>query len=154
MPGDQPHLSDEDLLLAADGELSSSHAPSSHARRIRAHLAGCARCRAQLREMEKGAADFARAHRENLGSRISSAEGPRALLRIRMAEMSQSSRSGFWQRLARRTPQLGWAAAAVVISIGIRAGMVAFSPAAPHKDAGQAVAFDPGLVPNRNLTPG
>jgi hypothetical protein len=161
MPGDQPHLSDEDLLLAADGELSSSHlgwsyAGWSHTRRIRAHLADCAHCRAQLAAMEKAAADFALAHRETLDARISSAAGTRALLRIRLAEMSRGSRAGFWQRLARSTPQLGWAAAAVVFSIGI--GIFAYSPSASRKDADQAAAFDPafdsGFVPNRDLTPG
>jgi hypothetical protein len=151
MPGDQPHLSDEHLLLAANGELSSRQA-----RQIRAHLADCARCRARLTEMEKAAADFAGAHRETLDARISSAEGPRALLRIRLAEMSRPSGSGLWQRLARLTPQPGWAAVAAILSIGI--GILAYSRATPRKDAGHAAAFDPaydsGFVPDRNLTPG
>jgi len=149
MPGDQPHLSDEHLLLAADGEMSSSQA-----QRIRAHLAECAHCRAQLREMEKATADFGRAHRETLDPRIVSGEGPRALLRIRLAEMSQASRPGLWQRLARRMPQPGWAAVAAVIAVGMGIGIFVHFPAAPRKGTDQAAAFNPGFVPNRDLTPG
>ena len=41
------HLSDEVLLLAADGELSSRRA-----KKVRAHLAQCWACRTKLVEME------------------------------------------------------------------------------------------------------
>jgi hypothetical protein len=154
MPGDPLHLSDEDMLLATDGELSSSHILSSHAQRIRAHLADCAHCRAQLAAMEKAAADFVRAHHESLDARIASAGGPRALLRLRLAEMSRPSTLGFWQRLARPTPQTAWAAVAAAVLIGMGIGILSHSRVTPYRNADRAAAFDSGFVPNRNLTPG
>jgi len=146
---DHGHLSDEDLLLAADREPASRQA-----RRIRAHVAGCASCRTHLAQMEKVSADVARAHRESLDSVIPSAVGPRALLRIRLAQISQSSPSASPRRLALGAPWLGWAAAAAVFSVGLAAGVFAFRPAAARQGARPATAFASGFVPNRSLTPG
>ena len=53
------HLSDEELLLAADGEL-----PTGRAAQVHAHLAACWSCRARMAEIEGTIADFARAHRQ------------------------------------------------------------------------------------------
>ena len=52
------HLSDADLVLAADGELSADKAR---------HLAGCEDCRMRRHELETAAADFAHFHRKTAG---------------------------------------------------------------------------------------
>jgi anti-sigma factor RsiW len=55
------HLSDQEMLLAADGEHSTRRAAQVHA-----HLAECWACRARMAEIEGTIADFARAHRQSL----------------------------------------------------------------------------------------
>ena len=48
MQFEEPHVSDEDLLLSADGEL-----PHGRQALIRDHLEACWECRARLIEIEK-----------------------------------------------------------------------------------------------------
>ncbi len=145
----QQHLSDEDLILAADGE-----APSLQALRVRAHLAVCPRCRKILLQLERASADFARAHRETFTPHIPSGQGPRALLRARLAEIAQSSRPGFWPSLRQRTPSLGWAAVAAIAVTGIALGSLVFHRNPSSENTPQAAWPEAGLVPNRDLTPG
>ncbi len=146
---DQRHLSDEDLLRAAEGET-----PRTLTRRVRTHLASCPDCRRKLADREKVLADFALAQRAIFDHRIPSIEGPRALLRIRMAEAALARRPGFWLRLARPAPWLGWAALAAMALTGIALGRLVFHPAPSGRDGAQAAAVEAGFVPNRSLTPG
>jgi anti-sigma factor RsiW len=76
MLGEELHLSDQDLLLAADGEL-----PSRRAAQVHVHLAACWNCRARTAEIEASIVDFARAHRQTLDPQLPPIAGPRALLR-------------------------------------------------------------------------
>jgi hypothetical protein len=143
------HLSDAKLLLAAEGELASR---PEHG--VRDHLAVCASCRARLAQLEKVAADFAETYREGSDPRIPPAIGPRAHLRMRLSEMAQPSRSASWTRLALLTPRIGWAAMAAAFLLCLAAGMFAFHSASTRQLLRQTTAFDPGFVPNRELTPG
>ena len=54
------HLSDQDLLLSADGEL-----PARRAAQVRAHLAACWDCRARMAQIEETIADFVRLRRQH-----------------------------------------------------------------------------------------
>jgi anti-sigma factor RsiW len=58
------HLSDQDLLLFADGELSSRRA-----HRVREHLAACWTCRARTTELEGAIADFVHLHQSKIDTR-------------------------------------------------------------------------------------
>ena len=62
------HITDQELLLAADGEL-----PVRRAAQIRAHLAACWDCRARMAEIEGTIAAFAQAHRQTLDPHLSPA---------------------------------------------------------------------------------
>ncbi len=75
------HLSDQDLLLDLEGEGSSRQAKA-----VRAHLEGCWTCRTRRRELEDAIADFVRFKQEE--DRLPAAEGPRALLKARLAQLS------------------------------------------------------------------
>ena len=55
MLGENLHPTDQELLLAADGELSSSRGAEVHA-----HLSSCWHCRARMAEVEKTVFDFVR----------------------------------------------------------------------------------------------
>src|SRR6202167_6770544 len=77
------HISDQELLLAADGEL-----PTRCAAQVHAHLAACWSCRARMAEIEGSIADFARSHRQTLDPQLPPIAGPRALLRAQLAELA------------------------------------------------------------------
>src|SRR5580658_4143975 len=83
------HLSNQELLLAADGEI-----PTRRAAQVHAHLAACWDCRARMAEIEGTIADFARAHRQTLDPQLPPVDGPRALLRAQLAELASQSPVG------------------------------------------------------------
>ncbi|MGA9355359.1 MAG: hypothetical protein WBV46_16830, partial [Terriglobales bacterium] len=85
------HPSDQDLLLAADGELASRRVGD-----VRAHLAACWDCRARMAEIEGTIADFARAHRHALDLQIPPIDGSRALLRARLAQAAAEPPARSW----------------------------------------------------------
>jgi hypothetical protein len=88
------HLSDGDLIMAADGEL-----PARRKAEVSAHLDACWSCRERMRSMEATISDFVRARNQDLDrelhDRTRHAAGPRALLRARLADASRASAPGF-----------------------------------------------------------
>src|SRR5437870_4339988 len=83
MSSKDSHLSDQELLLAADGEL-----PPARAGQVASHLAGCWTCRVRQGEIEASIGDFVRTYRGNLDPLLPSPAGPRALLKAQLAEMT------------------------------------------------------------------
>jgi hypothetical protein len=79
------HLSDQDLIRAADGELPARRKPE-----VSAHLDACWSCRERMRSMESTIAEFMRARNYELNHQLPSAPGPRALLRARLAAASRT----------------------------------------------------------------
>jgi hypothetical protein len=77
------HLSDQQLLLDIEGELSPRDENM-----VRAHLHACWKCRAHRQELENAIVDFVRIHQEDLDAKIPPAAGPRALLKARIAQLS------------------------------------------------------------------
>lgn len=140
---DRKHLSEEDLLLVADGEM-----PLGQAHRICTHLAGCKDCRRTLKRMEFVSADLAFGHRQALDPGIPSIQGPRALLRARIAEAGQSQ--PFWRRIM---PSLAWAGVAAVVLVALALANRAVRSAPSGGVAVQAAGMV-ALVPNQLLTPG
>jgi hypothetical protein len=149
------HLSDQTLLLAADGELTPSEAA-----RVAAHLAACWTCRTRRQEIEATVAEFMRDYRGVLDSSLPSADGPRALLKLRLEQLAETGRRSWFSRL-RAAPffqagplKLSWALAAVVCGVSIAAYFVSASGLASAGLGGwssQSVAMS---VPDRTLTPG
>ncbi len=77
------HLSDQQLLLDVEGELSSRDESM-----VRAHLHACWKCRVRRQELEGAIVDFVRIHQQGLDAKIPPAAGPRALLKARIAQLS------------------------------------------------------------------
>jgi hypothetical protein len=77
------HLSDQQLLLDVEGELSPRDENM-----VRAHLHACWKCRARRQELENAIVDFVRIHQQDLDAKIPPAAGPRALLKARIAQLS------------------------------------------------------------------
>jgi anti-sigma factor RsiW len=69
------HVSDQDLVLAADGEL-----PARAAARVESHLAACWTCRVRQQEIEGAVGEFVRTYRRAFDARLPSSEGPRSRL--------------------------------------------------------------------------
>ncbi len=132
MPWDA-HFSDAQLLLGLDGELAARDA-----KKLRRHLAACWKCRARQQEMERTIADFARFHQENEIA-LPSADGPRALLRARLAQISREE----------PRPRRGWtwAAAFAACAALFVATMIVRHPQPSHPAAIAA-------IPDSRITPG
>jgi hypothetical protein len=144
------HLSDQEMLLAADGEL-----PTRRAAQIHAHLAECWACRARMAEIEGTIADFARAHRQTLDPQLPPIAGPRALLRAQLAERASEYESNSWRRLLHFTSAARAAAflcAAFLIAAAV--GRILVHHSTRHGANSIVAAFERGALPDRSLTPG
>jgi hypothetical protein len=153
MPDEEFHLSDQEFVLAADGELDARRA--AH---VRAHLAACWDCRARMAEIEDTIADFARAYRQSHNSKVPPIEGPRALLKAQLAELAAASNagshSGLWTRFSQFTPP-AWAAVCTGIALFVAiSGSLLARHSRLHGKSSVASAIEPGATPDRNLTPG
>ncbi len=145
------HLSDQELLHAADGELSARRAGQ-----VRAHLAACWDCRARMAEIEGTIADFARAHRQTLDPQLPPIRAPRALLRAQLAELATRPKISSWRRLLQfNSPMRAAAFVGGVLFVGAVVVALLFQ----HSTSGGGVnpsntSAESGAEPNHSLTPG
>jgi hypothetical protein len=129
------HLSDEKLMLFADGEIRGREATD-----IREHLAACWRCRLRMRELDDAIAEVARMHRQAAHPPLPPADGPRALLRARLRELaSAGSNSSMRLTFSRLT-----GAAALVAAVGVALAVIWVG-----RNSGE-----PNAIPRSDLTPG
>ena len=145
------HLSDQELLRAADGEL-----PGRRADEVNAHLAACWDCRARMAEIEGTIADFARAHRHDLDSQLPPMDGPRALVRAQLAELASQPPTRSSQWLFQFNSLRGAAIAALLLFAAAVGGMVFFRGHIRSTRGGNdaQTGVERGAEPNRRLTPG
>jgi len=139
MSSNDSHLSDQELLLAADGEL-----PPARAEQVASHLAECWTCRVRKGEIEESIRDFVHVYRGDLDPLLPSAAGPRALLKARLAERASVSSSKWSEFLTLR-----YAGAAIVVAL--LALLIYFRP---NFQSRQAFRIVPVSFPEPSLTPG
>jgi hypothetical protein len=150
MPGEDLHLSDEELLRAADGELRSRRAAQ-----VQAHLAACWDCRARMAEMEATIADFARAHRQTLDPQLPPIAGPRALLRAQLAEQVSRPPVRSWRWFsAFGLPMRATALICVVFFLAVVIGKLLLDHSTLLGAHSPASSSEPGAEPDPSLTPG
>lgn len=137
------HLSDQDLLLSADGEL-----PIERSAEVQAHLASCWTCRTRMHEIESAIADFVHA-RGSVASKWPPADGARALLKLRLADLAASSHPRIWQRIIPATFERHVLALACCGALGVLIGMFVASSRAPVE--GVRAIPDPQLTPGATL---
>jgi hypothetical protein len=155
------HLSDEDLLLVLDGELSHRRA-----KQARAHLTGCWSCRSRLHAVEGTIADFVSLHQSTFGRRTPdtqdaqppTVDGARALLKARLREEAARPPGAEWLW------QISWTHRAAVClclaaCLAVLAGEVMVQrgqrQAQPNAPRGREAQFAlESATPNPNLTPG
>jgi Putative zinc-finger len=148
------HLSDEELVLAVDGEMKARRYAA-----VREHLASCPACRARSNEMEMAMREFERLYRHDRESHALGSNAPpiavsRALLRSRLAELAMEGRASFAVRIfgfrLPRAYQYVFAASlgalVLMLAIGFRALMNPPGPGAHRLEA--------AAVPQPQLTPG
>lgn len=138
------HISDEDIVRYADGELSSQRAAE-----VSAHLEACWECRARMEEFQTTITGFVRIHHAALDAKLPTAAGSRALLRARLAQMGSESRTPWWNVIF--SLRIARVAVVCVPMIVIGMAMVWFLQTS-QKPA--SALFDASAAPNRNLTPG
>jgi hypothetical protein len=144
MPEGKFHISDQDLLLAIDGELSTRRQS-----RVESHLAACWTCRTRKQELESAIADFVRIHRRNLHVQIPPSDGPRALLKARM-EQTANAQGTSWLAWFRT---MSWRLSAAILATACALAALTywtFEIRASHKAETVAAVF----IPDPNLTPG
>lgn len=141
------HISDEELVRSADGELSPRRAAE-----VKAHIEACWDCRARMEEVQSTITSFVRAHHSEFDPQLPPGDGARALLRARVAEMSSEMRVGWWQRGLRFAPPFPRVAMAGLLLIAIAMGISWSRHSAFSKST--LVLSEEEAAPNRNLTPG
>jgi hypothetical protein len=140
------HPSDQDLLLCADGELSRRRA-----KMVRQHLLACWNCRARMAEIERTIGDFVKVHHRSLNPQLPPSDGPRALLKMRLAAAAQQSRHAPWASLNFLLHPSGLAALCAVALVLALVGTIGYRSTPEIWPSGNASSE---LLPNRSLTPG
>ena len=150
MRSEDLHLSDQELLLAADGEL-----PARRAAQVHAHLAACWGCRSRMSEIEVTIADFAKAHRLTVDPQLPPIAGHRALLRAQLAEMASQREASSWRRLFQFIPNTR-ATALLCVGVLIAAAVGGLLPlrSVPGRRNATLALLERAAIPDRNLTPG
>lgn len=142
------HPSNQELLLAADAELSDRRIEE-----IKSHLTTCWECRVRMQELEGAIGDFVRIHHGNFDPLLPPVSGSRALLKAQLDQLASSDPSGSRQRLQlfswRRIIQLSMAASVVAFIFVVTLGRWP-SRGEPTMYA----SFVPMSVPTATVTPG
>ena len=144
MKNEDSHLSDEQLLLNLEGELSPREETM-----VQAHLHACWKCRVRRQELESAIVEFVRIHQQDLDAKIPPAAGPRALLKARIAQLSETepNRRAQWFTVSR-----GLASAAAICGLLAFGMFLIRSNTARHRPLRtQAWIVS---IPDSRLTPG
>jgi hypothetical protein len=147
MLSEESHLSDQELLLAVDGELSLREAE-----RVESHLAACWTCRVRKQEIETAIGEFVRFQRQRFDMRIPSSDGPRALLKAQLAQRAEAERASRlrWPRSV--SWRLGWAMVAAVLAVAVVTSLVFRGYFERHPTRPIAVTLpDPSLTPGATV---
>jgi hypothetical protein len=143
------HLSDEEILLFIDRELSSRGQV-----RARDHLDECQSCSGRRAELEGALTDFSRIHEENVSSLDSNVFRSRSLLKTRIAESASRSHRGWASGLlgvGSMSRQLACAGVALMI---VGAGYWVMHEFKWKDRGAQSMEYQAFALPRRTLTPG
>jgi Putative zinc-finger len=148
------HMSDEEILLALDGELSVQGTD-----RFRTHVARCPACRARMETLESAAADFARSYRAIENPVVAPQASSRATLQRKLASRSNgvvaSSRFERWMSPL-SVPAWAYVSAVTLLLFALAMGWID-RPAAQREAKLMTVPYSDGggpLLPDARLTPG
>lgn len=144
------HLSDEQILLMLDGEVSRARAEETNA-----HLTFCWACRARTAEIEATIEEFVSAHRRRVDPELPSSEGALALLKARLGEAASEPVRGGWMRFLQIQPaQRAVAYLLIAVAISWAGATLIFKEAGHYRSRLQADLLASAPVPDPSLTPG
>jgi Putative zinc-finger len=150
MPNETSHLSDQEILLAVDDELSPRLRDL-----VRAHLAVCPLCRARSQEIENTLAEFALIRQSEGGQQLPPADAARALLKARLAEFAGARRLRMWPQssglMTAGSRRVLVGAALCIAALGI--WFIRHEVRSPEA-VSTLLESEPGPVPDKQLTPG
>lgn len=138
------HLSDRQLLLHIDGELTSQDEMP-----VRTHLDACWKCRARRQEIEGAIADFIRVHQHKHDAKLPPVAGRRALLKAQLAQLSSMAPRPGWLAEPRRWE---WTLAAAAWGLAVLGLLLVRSFVSGHeRPFPNAIVVS---IPDSRLTPG
>jgi hypothetical protein len=143
------HISDEDFVRVADGEI-----PPQRATEVDAHLEACWECRARMEDIQSAISGFVRAHHAEFDRQFPPAAGPRALLLARLAQVGSEPQVEWWKRVVRFDSAFPRVAVVGLSLIAIAIGILWIRHLTPRELSSGAAFFGAGAAPNRSLTPG
>jgi hypothetical protein len=114
MSNENAHLSELDLVMAADGEL-----PARRKAEVDAHLVSCWSCRERMGSLQVTIAAFVRARNGELNDHVPPVAGPRALLRARLNEAVDVREPVSFGRLAGAGAVFAAVCLAILIIFGV-----------------------------------
>jgi hypothetical protein len=141
------HISESDLLLAMDAELSPQRQ-----RTIQAHLAACGECRERMNALAAAADSLHAAYREGLDAQLPAAGAARASLRARISAEDLIARSGSLPQLALFPAR--WAYTLSVVAVAALAVGLAYSRVWLARPGRTIVQVNAAPRPKPSLTPG
>jgi hypothetical protein len=144
MSYEDSHLSDQQLLLDVEGELSTHDEKP-----VRSHLDACWKCRARRQEIENAIADFVRIHQREFDVKLPPAAGRRALLKAQLAQLSATAPRSGWFVPARRLERAFAASALGLAALGLFLVHSLVSRQSSSVPRGVIVS-----IPDSRLTPG
>jgi anti-sigma factor RsiW len=139
------HLTDEQLVRAADRELTTAEAAA-----VREHLASCTTCRKQRDLMAASFVDFAVAYRSAAHASPQPLAVSRAKLKARLSEAENSRWESAWSYLSGRN----WVTACVAIVLAAFLMRIAYGRFGFRGAQLATVEAAGPLVPDAHLTPG
>jgi hypothetical protein len=142
MLNSDPHLTDRDLILLADGELRPAEKSKA-----RDHLDACWSCRSRMGEIEGTIADFVHVYHERLDAGLPPAEGPRALLRAQLESLAATSTSTWWDRMFAGQRAASQARIAASLMVACLAVFAVYSRGVARRTGDLS-------IPKNSLTPG
>ena len=144
----ESHISDENLLRAADREL-----PAREIAEIQAHLAACWTCRTRMGELERTIADFVHLH-QDLGPALPPEDGARALLKLRMAELAAESPSNPRRRFVANLFERRGVALVCCGFVLLGVGILLLRNVHTSGEARAYARLEARAIPDPNITPG
>ncbi len=146
MPYPEPHPSDQELVMAADGEL-----PSRRAEAVRLHLASCRSCRLRMNNAASAVTDIARLQHREFDAKLPPIAAARARLRARLATLAAESGTS---SLDRRRPRHPWTFASAAVLAAAMAVLAIGVAQLRNRDAFGFALRETAAIPKRQLTPG
>jgi hypothetical protein len=141
------HLSDEDLLLFAEGEIAGTRAEE-----VREHLGSCSKCQSRGSEIAGLFSELGRLQSANSGVKLPSDVGPRALLKARLNEVASAEAKPWWRRFAQVASMQRWGYAA--LGVAVLCAAVLYRPGNLFNRQAASAYLQARPVPNSDLTPG